>query len=539
MTVPPDNPTRGTSEPGRYWTTVNMGEAAPDVLSPMCWSVWGEPAERGWLYSMYAFGVLSKGQCEPSSDRMQWGVGVFYGRLAVNVDAVRAVVASLPGVDGDDFERELWGSTREDPPPVTGDAKRIAVIAVRAPKTLLRQRRTIARLHDTTSAWWRDEVYGDGSGGSPLDRLLEARDRFIETFRHHCVTRFMFSGAQSAVTDAAAKAGHPLLAAQLIAGVGGVLETRMSDDVWRLAHGDLDEDTFLRSWGYHGPNEGNPSAVVWREDPRPVRQLAKAYVDRATQRPRDRESQAQRAAAQAEEALLAATPRLRRSGLRWLLARTRHVVRTLQVGKASYLMSIDGVRKATRALGAELVASGVLREAEDAFFLTIDECVALDAGRLDDVQALVDRRRSDHESYRTLSLPVFFHGLPEPVAPLPSVPGQVGDTTLTGAASGGGVVVGRARVLLDVNDDIDLEDGDILVCRFTDPSWAPLMSLAEALVIDMGGSASHGAVVARELGIPFVIGTGNGTSVLRDGDRIEVDGRGNTVRVLSPVAPAG
>ena len=110
---------------------------------------------------------------------------------------------------------------------------------------------------------------------------------------------------------------------------------------------------------------------------------------------------------------------------------------------------------------------------------------------------------------------------------------------MSDAASGGGVVVGRARVLLDVNDDIDLEDGDILVCRFTDPSWAPLMSLAEALVIDMGGSASHGAVVARELGIPFVIGTGNGTSVLRDGDRIEVDGRGNTVRVLSPVAPGG
>lgn len=84
--------------------------------------------------------------------------------------------------------------------------------------------------------------------------------------------------------------------------------------------------------------------------------------------------------------------------------------------------------------------------------------------------------------------------------------------------------------MLDPNEDVELDDGDILVCKFTDPSWAPLFTLAEALVIDIGGAASHGAVVAREMGIPYVIGTHNGTATIHDGDRIVVDGSGACTR---------
>ncbi|MGH9286601.1 MAG: PEP-utilizing enzyme, partial [Acidimicrobiales bacterium] len=74
--------------------------------------------------------------------------------------------------------------------------------------------------------------------------------------------------------------------------------------------------------------------------------------------------------------------------------------------------------------------------------------------------------------------------------------------------------------------------GEILVCRFTDPSWAPLFTLAEALVIDIGAAASHGAIVARELGVPCVIGTGDGTRRIRTGDRLHVDGSGGRVQIL-------
>ena len=258
----------------------------------------------------------------------------------------------------------------------------------------------------------------------------------------------------------------------------------------------------------------------------------KSHAGRDIERPRDRETRAKAYGAEAEVALLAATPAAKRPTMRWLMRRVRNIVRTLQVGKASYLMCIDGVRRATRDFGAEQVAAGVLREADDAFYLTIEECQDLSAGRLTNVAEIVAARRGYREEYRRMKLPVFFRGMPEPKLKAES---RRRARRRWSSPVPPPVVAGwrvRARVLLDVNDDIDLDDGDILVCRFTDPSWAPLMSLADALVIDVGGSASHGAVVARELGIPYVIGTEYGTSVIHDGDRILVDGEQNVVRVL-------
>jgi pyruvate,water dikinase len=81
--------------------------------------------------------------------------------------------------------------------------------------------------------------------------------------------------------------------------------------------------------------------------------------------------------------------------------------------------------------------------------------------------------------------------------------------------------------------DRDFDVDDVLVCRTTDPGWASLMAISAALVIDVGGAISHGAIVARELGIPCVIGTGNGTQVLSDGDTVRVDGSAGTVLVLA------
>ncbi|MGQ0625698.1 MAG: PEP-utilizing enzyme [Sporichthyaceae bacterium] len=526
--------TLGSSGPGRFWTTTNVGEAAPDVLSPMCTSLWGATAERGWLYSMQAFGVLPT-SASPSPSTDDWGCSIFYGRLALNVDALRSVVATLPGVSGDDFERDLCGSVRPDAPPVKGKARRLPIIAGKAPVTLLRQSRRIHANHERTRAWWESEVRAAGSGAPAIERLLAAHERYADTFAHHCAWRFVFAGAQSAITDAATKAGDPALATRLMSGVGEVFETRMADDLWRLAHGELEEAAFLASWGYHGPNEGNADARVWREDPTPVRALAKSYAARAAaERPRDREVRSKAAGAEAEKILLAATSGAKRPTMRWLMRRTRNIVRTLQVGKATYLMCIDGVRKAARDFGAEQVGAGVFTEVDDVFYLTVEECVQLAAGALPDAAAIVRARRGYRLAHRQIDLPVFFRGMPEPVLrEVVDAGAERGSVEFSGAACGGGVVRGRARVLLEVTDDIDLDDGDILVCRFTDPSWAPLMSLAQALVIDVGGAASHGAVVARELDIPYVIGTERGTSLLRDGDRIEVDGTKNLVRVLS------
>jgi len=104
---------------------------------------------------------------------------------------------------------------------------------------------------------------------------------------------------------------------------------------------------------------------------------------------------------------------------------------------------------------------------------------------------------------------------------------------VVGVAASAGVVEGIARVLQDVAEIGDLREGEILVCPVTAPSWAPVFAKIKAAVSDIGGSMSHAAIVAREYGMPAVVGTGDATKRIRTGDRIRVDGDRGTVRVLS------
>jgi pyruvate,water dikinase len=103
---------------------------------------------------------------------------------------------------------------------------------------------------------------------------------------------------------------------------------------------------------------------------------------------------------------------------------------------------------------------------------------------------------------------------------------------IKGFAASRGVVEGTARVVKSVQEIDRLRQGDILVCQVTNPTWAPIFQKIGAAVSDIGGSMSHAAIVAREYGLPAVVGTGNATVRIRDGQRIRVDGGRGTVTIL-------
>jgi pyruvate,water dikinase len=103
---------------------------------------------------------------------------------------------------------------------------------------------------------------------------------------------------------------------------------------------------------------------------------------------------------------------------------------------------------------------------------------------------------------------------------------------IKGFAASRGVVEGTARVVKSVQEIGRLRQGDILVCQVTNPTWAPIFQKIGAAVSDIGGSMSHAAIVAREYGLPAVVGTGNATVRIRDGQRIRVDGGRGTVTIL-------
>ncbi|MCB9780810.1 MAG: phosphoenolpyruvate synthase [Alphaproteobacteria bacterium] len=176
-----------------------------------------------------------------------------------------------------------------------------------------------------------------------------------------------------------------------------------------------------------------------------------------------------------------------------------------------------------------LVQAGVLADETDAFFLSFDELRAV--VRTGRVQAgLVAARRLDHARNERLRPPRVLTSEGECLdGGWPDGAARAGE--LVGLPVSLGVAEGRARVLLDVGDAA-LQPGEILVTRFTDPSWTPAFLLAGGLVTEIGGRMTHGAVVARELGLPAVVGVHEATTRIRDGQRIRVDGGRGTVALL-------
>ncbi len=176
-----------------------------------------------------------------------------------------------------------------------------------------------------------------------------------------------------------------------------------------------------------------------------------------------------------------------------------------------------------------LVRAGVLADREDVFYLTFQEFHdAVRAKQVDD--ALIRQRKDAFRAYLALTPPRVLTSDGEAIAgsyrrdDLP--PGA-----LAGIPVSAGIVEGRARVILDMAD-ADLGPGDILVTAYTDPSWTPVFVAIEGLVTEVGGLMTHGAVIAREYGLPAVVGVENATRLIRDGQRIRVYGSDGYVEIL-------
>jgi pyruvate,water dikinase len=177
-----------------------------------------------------------------------------------------------------------------------------------------------------------------------------------------------------------------------------------------------------------------------------------------------------------------------------------------------------------------LVQAQVLLEREDIFYLRFEEL--RDVARTNQVDhELICRRKDAFRSYEALTPPRVLTSDGEAVAGTYRR-GDVPSGALVGLSVSAGTVEGRARVILDMGQ-ADLEGGDILVTAYTDPSWTPLFVAIKGLVTEVGGLMTHGSVIAREYGLPAVVGVEHATRLIRDGQRIRVHGTNGYVEILS------
>jgi rifampicin phosphotransferase len=176
-----------------------------------------------------------------------------------------------------------------------------------------------------------------------------------------------------------------------------------------------------------------------------------------------------------------------------------------------------------------LVQAGVLREKDDIFYLRFEELQAVVRSNHVDY-TLINQRKEEFTSFQALTPPRVLTSNGEGISgsyrreDLPA-------GALVGLAVSAGMIEGRARVILDMAK-ADLEAGDILVTAYTDPSWTPLFVAIKGLVTEVGGLMTHGAVIAREYGLPAVVGVEHATRLIRDGQRIRVHGTEGYVEIL-------
>jgi len=186
-------------------------------------------------------------------------------------------------------------------------------------------------------------------------------------------------------------------------------------------------------------------------------------------------------------------------------------------------------KKALLKEAEQLVQAKVLYEKEDINFLTFEELrEAVRTNRLD--YQIIAKRKGEYKLYEKLTPPRVITSDGEIISGEYKRENLPADA-IAGLPVSSGVIEGRARVILNM-EDADLEDGDILVTSFTDPGWTALFVSIKGLVTEVGGLMTHGAVIAREYGLPAVVGVENATRLIKDGQRIRVNGTDGYVEIL-------
>ena len=524
------------------WTNGNLGEALPDVMTPATWS----------FIELFMSRMIF-----PPSVRDYRGYGRIGGRFYANVSVSMALEA-LIGISSRRFVAYFgpvlgrlpsleeiprahlprWKASRLMVPSTFAMVRRVNANAKRMPQFLADSPARCDRLRAEIGQTADPAALADLWLAKVRPLLLEAADMLTAAGSADGTTLVSTPGKLAALVgeaDAALLLSGQQADGASLASLGPVV------GLARLARGEIDRNAFVREYGHRGAHEVELSIARPAEDPGwPDEQVtALPATDRVAVRDADA------LLARQQEARAAAWERLARSdpwkatAARKLITRWAPLARGREAARSEVVRSVWVARTWVRRAG-ELTGHG-----DDLFFLELPEVFGLLGGE----RALLDLvpgRRAVYEGYRALpSYPALIRGRFDPARWAADPRRRVDyyderaaartagpDDAITGFPGAAGVVEGTARVLSAPEDGGQLRDGEILVTTVTNIGWTPIFPRAAAVVTDVGAPLSHAAIVARELGIPAVVGCGNATVRLHSGDRVRVDGGAGTVEIL-------
>jgi phosphohistidine swiveling domain-containing protein len=330
----------------------------------------------------------------------------------------------------------------------------------------------------------------------------------------------------------------PQLAAQL---GDDQMPSGVDADVWREWQSRF--QAHLQRYGHmiYNLDFANP---VPADDPAPLLEACKLFLSGQGVNPHTRQQAAVERRERATQAVQERLKGLRLKLFRKVLAPAQRYAPLREDGLADVGLSYPLLRQVLRELGCRFVEGGMIEKPDDVFWLNQDEveqaAARLDRGEaLDGLTAVIPQRKATWRAAQKATPPMMlpqikFLGVDLVELKTRGIKGQKGDT-LKGVAASPGRVTAPACILSSPEDFAQMKTGDVLVAALTTPAWTPLFARAAAVVTDIGGPLSHGSIVAREYGIPAVLGTGAATRRIRSGQVITVDGSAGVV-TLSAVS---
>ncbi len=377
----------------------------------------------------------------------------------------------------------------------------------------------------------RDLSYTDLSDAELVSKFEMWRAKTLDDFAPKALTATLLAGfslqrleaaLQKCVDETAAKT----LASRLISGLSGNLTIVTNEKLRQVATGDFALTDFLKDYGHRAVGEFELAVPRWREDTTYLEQVIASLQQGASetggQQHFERQTEQHVSAERELSALLGDKASLRKQ-IESELDFTRRYMPFRETAKFYLMLGYEQIRRALLKLDDRYELDGGI------FYLLPDELGRLIAG--DDFGDIIAARRAERELMLQIELPdvIFSDSLAKIGAPGATEMAE----TYTGVGVSAGITQGKACVLLSPSDVRPSDRGYILVCPSTDPAWTPLFLRAAGLVMERGGILSHGAVVAREYGVPAVANIPNATRLIADGQMLQVDGNQGIVSICS------
>jgi phosphohistidine swiveling domain-containing protein len=537
------------------------GGVSARVCTPLMYSLYRDALQQSMQRYFVDIKLLSR-----KAPQQEW-INMFYGRPYWSASAVKGALIKVPGYDEEVFDRDLGIQKQygESGPVKTPMSLRTLLPAIPVAIALERNYRRHLRLtadygksflvqeaHFLRAA----ESFGDTSDAEFFTMLREVMRFHSTTECDYFTTIYNNANFQSDLKKLlqriALATGEPISAVDLMAGLQDVSHMNMQRDLVQLVSTAKREGTQSAGWDralaeflsrnyFHGDVELDISTPRWGERPDRVKQIVEDIL-RSGIDPRDPDQAArsQFTAFSAEEQRIVTA--LRRSP--WRRVRfERSFRRRLRLAR-TYLSRREAMREySTRAYnvvrrfvieaGERLQRQGYLRDVQDVFMLQTPELIRFEHpnGHQAETLASTTLRRLLYRGYRLVEPPGELGRNVSHEAQANRVPTS-DKGVLTGIGCSAGVVTAMVRVVPTLEQADTLQSGEILVTRFTDPGWTPVLGLVSGIVTEVGGLLSHAAVIGREYGIPAVLNVPGATQVLKTGQRVEIDGTQGTVRML-------